>query len=186
MDDEFITAARREGTILIPTLTVYEGYADVRAGRSPADRYPLDCVDPATRAKLASTVADPRTAPSPAANARAERVARNLARLHAAGVPIAMGTDAGNPGTAHGPSVYREMEAMQAAGLSAADVFASSTIVAARAAGIAGETGSIEQGKRADLVVFGADPTVDIANARRVEMVIRNGALYGRPELLPR
>ena len=187
VDDEFIAAARRVGTILIPTLTVYEGYADVRAGRSPAARYPLDCVDPATRAKLETVQPDARAGgTSPAATARAQRMARNLVRLHAAGVPIAMGTDAGNPGTAHGPSVYREMEAMQDAGMSASDVFASATIIAARAMGIDAETGSLVAGKRADIAVFGANPMADAANARHVEMVVRNGAVYGRRELLPR
>ena len=187
VDEGFIAAARSAGTILIPTLTVYEGYADVRAGQSPAHRYPLDCVDPATRAKLEIVLPDARpTAPSPRANERVARMARNLMRLHAAGIPIAMGTDAGNPGTAHGPSVYREMEAMQAAGMSAADVFVSSTIVAARAAGIDRETGSLVVGKRADIVVFGANPLDDIANARQVELVVRNGAMHRRGDLLPR
>ena len=187
VDDEFISAARSAGTILIPTLTVYEGYADVRAGRSPAARYPLDCVDPATRAKLEIVRPDARaTGPGAAVTAREQRMARNLVRLHAAGIPIAMGTDAGNPGTAHGPSVYREMEAMQAAGMSARDVFAAATLVAARAMGLDAETGSVERGKRADIVVFGADPTSDAANARQVEVVVRNGAVYGRRELLPR
>jgi imidazolonepropionase-like amidohydrolase len=110
----------------------------------------------------------------------------NLRRLRAAGVPLAMGTDAGNPGTAHGPSVYREMEAMQRAGLSAAEVLASATIVAARAAGIAEDAGTVAAGKRADLVVLDADPSVDIANARRVRLVMRNGALHRRAELTPR
>ena len=96
-----------------------------------------------------------------------------------------MGTDAGNPGTAHGPSVYREMEAMQRAGLTAAEVLASATIVGARAMGIADETGSLEAGKRADLVVLEADPTADIANARRVRLVMRNGALHRPAELTP-
>jgi imidazolonepropionase-like amidohydrolase len=109
----------------------------------------------------------------------------NLRRLVAAGVPIAMGTDAGNPGTAHGPSVYREMEAMQRAGMRPADVFASSTIVAARAMGLERELGSLAPGKEADLVVFDADPSADAANARRVRMVMRRGALYGRAELEP-
>jgi hypothetical protein len=35
-------------------------------------------------------------------------------------------------------------------------------------------------------VVFDADPTADIANARRVRLVVRGGALYGKRELLPR
>jgi imidazolonepropionase-like amidohydrolase len=96
-----------------------------------------------------------------------------------------MGTDAGNPGTAHGPSVYREMEAMQAAGMPAPDVFRAATLTAAQAMGLAREAGALDPGKRADLVVFDADPTADIANARRVRLVVRNGALYGRAELLP-
>lgn len=109
----------------------------------------------------------------------------NLRRLRAAGIAIAMGTDAGNPGTAHGPSIHHEMEAMQRAGMTAAEVLASATIVAARAMGLAGETGSVEPGKRADLAVFDADPTVDIANARRLRMVVRNGRVHPRRDLLP-
>jgi imidazolonepropionase-like amidohydrolase len=65
-------------------------------------------------------------------------------------------------------------------------VFASATIVAARAMGRDAELGSLAPGKLADLVVFDADPTADITNARRVRMVMKGGALYGRSELLPR
>jgi imidazolonepropionase-like amidohydrolase len=191
VDAEFIALARRNNAILIPTLTVREGYADVYLGRSPAARYPLDCVDAVTRTKLERGLPESRRS-AQAARARSgawerQRVTmeENLRRLHAAGVRIAMGTDAGNPGTAHGPSVYREMEAMQTAGMGAADVFRASTLTAAQATGLEREMGTIEPGKAADLVVFDADPTADVANARRVRMVVRNGALYGRAELLP-
>ena len=191
VDAEFVALARRNNAILIPTLTVREGYADVFLGRSPASRYPLDCVDAATRAKLERPLAESRRAQQTALvragtwERQRATLDENLRRLHAAGVRVAMGTDAGNPGTAHGPSVYREMEAMQAAGMSAGDVFRASTLTAAQAMGLDRELGSLEAGKRADLVIFEADPTTDIANARRVRQVIRNGALYGRVELLP-
>jgi imidazolonepropionase-like amidohydrolase len=112
-------------------------------------------------------------------------MSENLRRLNAAGVPIAMGTDAGNPGTAHGPSVYREMEALERAGLSTAEVLASSTIVAARAMAIGDDAGSLEAGKRADLVVLDGDPLADLRNVRLVRFVMRNGVLHRRSELTP-
>lgn len=191
VDAEFIELARRNGTVLIPTLTVMEGYADVFLGRSPASRYPLECVDPATRAKLERVIPESRRQraityfQSGAIERERATMEENVRRLHAAGIPIAMGTDAGNPGTAHGPSVYREMEALRGAGLSPDDVLASSTIVAARALGIADETGSLEAGKRADLVVLDADPFSGVTNYQRVRIVMRNGALHRRAELVP-
>jgi imidazolonepropionase-like amidohydrolase len=191
IDDEFLGAAKRNHTIVIPTLTVLEGYADVFSGRSPGLRYPLDCVDTGTRQKLEMVLPESLRAGGeaffrgPEAKRLRDTGAENLRRLYEAGIPIAMGTDAGNPGTAHGPSVYREMEAMQQAGMPAAAVFAAATIVAARAMALDGEIGSIAPGKRADLVVFEADPTVDAGNVRRIRFVIRNGKLHPQHELLP-
>ena len=188
---ELLAALKRAGTIVIPTLTVYSGYADVFLARTPATRYPLDCVDPATRKKLETKLSDSLTSGgkafwnSPEAARLTTNTARNLQLMHAAGIPIAMGTDAGNPGTAHGPSVFAEMEAMQQAGMAASAVFASSTIVGARALGLENEIGSVEAGKRADLVGFGADPTADARNARQVRFVVRNGVLRTREQLLP-
>jgi cytosine/adenosine deaminase-related metal-dependent hydrolase len=187
-----IATIKQAGTIVIPTLSVFAGYADVFLGRSPAARYPLDCVDPATRQKLETILPDSLTArgkafwTSPAAVQINSNAAQNLQRMYAAGIPIAMGTDAGNPGTAHGPSVFGEMEAMQQAGMPARAVFASATIIAARALDLDKEIGSVEAGKRADLVVFGADPTVDARNARQVRFVVRNGVLRTHDELIPR
>jgi imidazolonepropionase-like amidohydrolase len=193
IDSEFIALAKQQGTIVIPTLTVYEGYADVFAGRSPAARYPLDCVDTRTRAKLERVLPEAQRAAGLQGLVRSGRAdtlfastVRNVRRLRDAGIPIAMGTDAGNPGTAHGPSVYREMEALQSAGMTAAEVFASATIVAARAMGRSSDLGSLDAGKLADLIVLEADPLADIAHLRRLRLVMKGGALYGRSELLPR
>ena len=109
----------------------------------------------------------------------------NLRRMKEAGIPIAMGTDAGNPGTAHGPSIYREMEAMQAAGMTAREVLLSSTLIAARAMGRESDLGSLDAGKLADLTIFNSDPSTDIANARQVFGVIRGGIIHERSRLLP-
>lgn len=191
VDSEFLAAAKRRGTIVISTLTVVEGYADVFLGRSPRQRYPLDCVDPRTRQKLETVLPDTLRAAgkafwsSPEAARLMSTASDNLRRMYEAGIPIAMGTDAGNPGTAHGPSVYREMEAMQEAGMPASAVFSSATIIAARAMALEGEIGSVAAGKRADLVVFKADPTADIRNARQVSFVVRNGVFHSKDDLLP-
>jgi len=193
IDDELIALAKERGTIVIPTLTVYEGYADVFAGRSPAARYPLECVDSGTRAKLERVLPESQRAQGLQGLVRSGRadtlyasVARNVRRMRDAGIPIAVGTDAGNPGTAHGPSIYREMEALQSIGMPAADVLASATTVAARAMGRESELGTIRAGRLADLIVLDADPLADVANLRRVRLVMKGGALYGRAELLPR
>ena len=56
----------------------------------------------------------------------------------------------------------------------------------ARAMGRADAGGTLEAGKLADLIVQDANPLADIANARRIRLVMKGGALYGRAELLPR
>src|SRR5829696_7753533 len=90
--------------------------------------------------------------PHPAGKRILERTRRTESHDYLSGQPRAhvsgrrlhrMGTDAGNPGTAHGPSVYREMELMQRAGMPAAAVFASATIGAAKAMGRGAEVGSV-------------------------------------------
>ena len=194
VDDEFLSLLKSSGAVYCPTLTVADGYVNLTraaaAGKPLVADDPNGCVDPATRALLAET-------PSIAVGLVAEKVkgrearveetkkvmAANLKRVRDAGLPIAMGTDAGNPGTLHGPSVYAEMEAMQAAGLAPAEVLASATRVAAKALSREKEIGTIEKGKLADLLVLGADPSADIANVRKVKGVVRGGVYRTSDEL---
>ena len=191
VDDEFLRLARRQNAIVIPTLTVLEGYRDVMLGRSPAARYPLACADSATRALVERPLPESRRrqgaewARSGSIDSNDAAIVRNVRRMRQAGIAIAVGTDAGNPGTVHGSSMQRELEALEAAGMPPAELFAAATIVGARAMGLEREIGSLEAGKSADLVVFDADPSAGAANMGRVRMVMRRGALYGRTELMP-
>jgi imidazolonepropionase-like amidohydrolase len=121
--------------------------------------------------------------------ARTTRTARSLAqaqenlkRVRDAGIPIALGTDAGNPLTLHGASVFMELEAMQASGLTPRDVLVAATANAARALGL-DSTGTIAPGNVADLLVVDADPLVDIRNVREIALVVRRGEIYTRHEL---
>ncbi|HET9212067.1 MAG TPA: amidohydrolase family protein [Thermoanaerobaculia bacterium] len=194
VDDEFIALMKKNGTIYCPTLTVYRGYYVMTKGavqhQAPVIDDPNGCVDPLTRAKVAETaqvtapIAADRLQRLEARVKDGERIgAANLKRVLDAGIPIAMGTDAGNPLTLHGISVYAEMEAMQAAGLTPTQVLTASTRGGALAMGRAKDFGTVEKGKLADLLIVGADPTADIANLRKVRYVVRGGAVRSIAEL---
>jgi imidazolonepropionase-like amidohydrolase len=109
---------------------------------------------------------------------------RNLVAVRDAGIPIAMGTDAGNIGTLHGPSIFREMALMAQAGLTPLEVLRSATVGGARAMGMERELGTIAAGKRADLVILDADPLADVANLSRIDRVVRAGRVFAPRQLL--
>lgn len=96
---------------------------------------------------------------------------KNLATLHAAGVPIAMGTDTGPLGRFQGFFELMEMEMMVDAGMSPQAVLSSATLGAARCLHIEREVGSLEKGKWADFVVLDASPLENIRNIRRQHSV---------------
>lgn len=186
VDDELIALMKERGTILTPTLTVSGGYIRMFEKKSAIDD-PNGCVDDATRAKGASIgsveIKMNITAFAERIRQQESLAAANLKRLVAAGIPIATGTDAGNPLTLHGPSIYAEMEAMQRAGMTPMQVLVASTATAARAARLDAVTGTIEPGKSADLLLLAADPTRDAANLRKLRHVMRGGVIRGVEEL---
>jgi imidazolonepropionase-like amidohydrolase len=197
VDDEFIELARANETVYCPTITVIEGYGRmydaVLTGEPPAVDDPNGCVDPKTLAHVAETAeldkglvdAEQQERRKKGTAARVATMKENLARLHEAGISIAMGTDAGNPLTLHGPAVYAEMEAMQAARMSPAEVLVASTRGGALAMGRLEEIGTLEPGKVADLLVVEADPTKEIANLRKLRYVVRGGVVRSVEELKP-
>ena len=188
VDQEFLDLAKRNGTILIPTLIVSRGY--VSMFRSAVEHTPVaiddpnGCVDKSTLARIAETTSAPTTLTAEQLSRRDQRTAQgeqiaaqNLKALITAGIPIATGTDAGNPLTLHGPAIYAEMESMQKAGMTPMQVLVSSTAVAARAMRRETEFGTVEKGKDADLVVVSADPSADVANVRKIRYVVRGGVM---------
>jgi imidazolonepropionase-like amidohydrolase len=194
VDEEFLRLARERNIVYTPTLTVRDGYRQVRVRRFEP-RHDLGCVDSVTaaRARLTDSLPEP-SGRAPDYAAEQARISEeqlalgraNLLAVHRAGISVAMGTDAGNPLTLHGPSVYWEMEEMQAAGLTPMEVLVASTRNGARAMGRERDLGTLEPGKAADLVVLGADPLADIRNIRQVRYVMRAGALSIPRLLAPR
>ncbi len=99
--------------------------------------------------------------------------------LHRAGIPVVAGTDQ----TVPGHSLHREMELYVQAGFTPMEAIQAATIVPARVMGMDRELGTVEKGKRADLILINGDPLQDIRASRNVEWVITNGVMYHTAEL---
>ncbi len=196
VDAEFVEACVASGVHYCPTLTVADGYRHLGARKLTAElRRQLAFVDASVRARALATETwpgDRRMSPAyqERAGARAAQrlrvMSENLMTMHRAGVPVVLGTDAGNPLTLHGPSVFPELETMQAAGLTPGEVLVAATRHAARAMGRGEDLGVIAKGRIADLVVVSSDPGADIANMRRITHIMRAGVLQERSHMLPR
>ena len=100
--------------------------------------------------------------------------ARNLARLSAEGVTIALGTDGNTPWAPH-----VEMEDMVAAGMTPAQVIVAATRNSADLLGLT-DAGTLEVGKRADFLVLEANPLDDITNTRQIVSVYLEGEQVDR------
>ena len=96
---------------------------------------------------------------------------KNLKKLWDAGVKIAFGTDTGPPGRFQGYFEHRELELMVQAGLTPAQALQTATLNAAGCLGISRDFGTLEKGKRADLILLDADPLEDILNTRKISQV---------------
>jgi imidazolonepropionase-like amidohydrolase len=102
-----------------------------------------------------------------------------VAALRAANVPLLAGTDAPNPGTAHGVSIHRELELLVQAGLTPTEALRSATSIPAKTFGL-NDRGRIAPGLRADLVLVKGDPTQDILSTRDIVSIWKTGAEVDR------
>jgi imidazolonepropionase-like amidohydrolase len=99
------------------------------------------------------------------------------------GVPILAGTDSGGVFTYPGISLHQELELLHQGGLSPMQTLQAATLHPAEFLGIADRTGSVSQGKLADLVLLRADPLLDIRNTDAIDAVLLHGELLDRARL---
>jgi imidazolonepropionase-like amidohydrolase len=172
---EFGARVAQAAAFVIPTLTVIESTTGVPSG--------------------ASLVKDERLTPYLTADERGGLEAKFPVRaestqnmkhafaavqqLQAAGVPILAGSDAPNPGTAHGASIHRELELLVRAGLTPTAALASATAVPAKAFSLS-DRGRIAPGLRADLVLVKGDPTAGITSTRAITGIWKGGVRLER------
>jgi imidazolonepropionase-like amidohydrolase/pimeloyl-ACP methyl ester carboxylesterase len=175
IDDALVRLAVDKKAFVVPTLTVLQS-----AGGTPSGQVLLE--DAALAPFLTATDAQGLKGSFPRnATASADyRVPRDAVRkLKAAGVPILAGTDAPNPGTAHGASMHRELELLVDAGLTPAEALAAATAVPAQHFRLA-DRGRIAPGLRADLCLVKGDPTRDIRATRAIVGVWKEGQRLDR------
>ncbi len=195
VDDAMIAAMKEKDVLLTTTLVVYEGYAEV-LGRDvqlmPIEERLGDPVAINSWGELVSDSLDGALPPEKTAarvakmRSRRDTTFANLRTLVEAGVSVNAGTDAGNIGTLHGPSIHRELELWAEAGMTPEQILVGVTREAARVFAAEPEFGTVEAGKLADLLVLDADPLADVANLQRIQHVVLGGRVLDPAEILPR
>ena len=189
LTDETVTVMKDRHVASITTLAVYESFSRRRLGDLSFIRQPLlqQTMPPWFVADL-TTFATRRLSGDDSLGVRgAERQLRaamaNAKRLVDAGVLLAAGTDAPYPGDYYGEGLHHELELLVEAGLTPLQAITLATKNAALLLKEGGEWGTLEPGKRADILVVGGDPTHRIADTRNIELVMQAGRVLTRSSL---
>ena len=182
---ELLAHLAANGTWLTPTLAVLRSMASLHRLREEDDprlQYMPQLIVQGWKTRI------PQMAPDTPENieAREDFFARQLAvsgMAGAEGVGIPAGTDTPNPFVYPGFSLHDELELLVQSGLSPRDALAAATTAPAEFFGATDSLGAIAAGKLADLVLLEANPLDDIANTRRIALVVAGGRFFPRPEL---
>jgi imidazolonepropionase-like amidohydrolase len=195
VSDDFIQLLKKHKVVLCPTLIVEDGYTETYGQKPDLNYYDLTQSDPQQIATLFDLKHLPDTGLSNRYKKRITAMSRsyahtdsvrmiNLKKMVDAGITIAAGTDAGNVGTMHATSLFKELTTMQKSGLTNWQVLKSATLGGAKAAGKENEFGSISKDKRADLLLLDADPVENLENLKKINTVINRGRIIKTDTLI--
>ena len=176
---DFIATLAKKQIVIDPTLATFEFIHKRDGEQSPiiadvADHLPPDI----QRSRKVAEMDIPDDATAALYTRSFDKLVEFVGRLYKAGVPIVAGTD-----ELAGFTLQRELELYVKAGISPAQVLQIATWNAAKYTRTLEDRGSITVGKRADLVLVEGDPTVDIADIRKVALVIRQAKAYYPSEI---
>jgi amidohydrolase family protein len=166
-------------TVLDPTLTAFEAQFTQMPGElnpsfaAAADHLPINL-----RRGLYKSESEITKEMAPRWRASYAKMLAAVARFHRAGIQIVSGTD-----DVAGFAFQRELELYVKAGIPANEVLRIATWNGATYARVLSDRGSIERGKRADLILIDGDPTNDISAVRNVALVLQDGDAYYPAEL---
>jgi imidazolonepropionase-like amidohydrolase/ABC-type transport system involved in cytochrome c biogenesis permease component len=188
LPDTLLERMARQGVFYDPTLVVVEAYAQYYGASAAGLNNSL--VQQAVSARVLKATRDFVASGKGADPAKAAlfeqdlaQARANLLRVWTAGVPLAMGTDAGNPLVFHGPSLHREMQLWVQAGIPPRVALEAATANAARLLRATNRTGSIRKGLDADLLLVDGNPLEDIAATERISLVVLKGERIRRGQL---
>ena len=181
-----VEATRRAGVWNVPTQVLMENLTVAGTSQELARRPEMRYVTPQNRAQWAEVkdgmLAETNSSPESARRMIAAR-RRLIKALHAAGAGLLLGSDAPQIYNVPGFSTHRELESLVASGLTPFQALETGTRNVATYFGTQKETGTVEKGKRADLILLDADPLTDVRNTTRRSGVMVRGRWLARAEI---
>jgi hypothetical protein len=176
---EFIALLAERQTVVDATMATFEGTWNQKPGDlDPSLAAVADHVPFATQRAWRNNSTDVSGGKLEIYRASWQRMLQFVGRLHAAGVPLVAGTD-----SLAGFMLHRELELYVQAGVPAGEAIRIATENGARYAGVLGDRGTIERGKRADLILVDGNPTKNISDIRRISYVLKDGTGYAPAQI---
>jgi hypothetical protein len=176
---DFIALLAERRTVIDATMATFEGSYTQRPGdMDPSLAAIADHMPFATQRAWRNNTTDVSGGKLEVYRASWQRMMQFFGKLHAAGVPLVAGTD-----SIAGFMLHRELELYVQAGVPPGEAIRIATENGAHYAGVPHETGTIERGKRADLILVDGDPTKIISDIRRISYVLKAGVGYVPAEL---
>lgn len=187
-DEELIDAMKKNGVAVISTLCYFEN-----AARMPekGPMYDAPFLRDVVPGEVLAVTLDERERKGQEENRfygadakTAKQWRRRLAAMHAAGISIIAGTDAGNPQCYHGLSLIDEIHLLTLhAGMTPAEAIQSATSKSAKLLGLVCQYGTLERGRIADVLIVEGDPIRKITDLYNTKHVLKGGRLVSLKEL---
>jgi hypothetical protein len=176
---DFIATLAKKQIVVDPTLATFEFIHQRQGDLSPivadvAEHLPPDI----QRSRRVGEMNIPDDATAALYTKSFDKLIEFVGLMHKAGVPIVAGTD-----EISGFTLQRELELYVKAGIIPAQVLQIATWNGAKYTRTTADRGSVTVGKRADLILVDGDPTVNIADIRKVALVIKQGKAYYPSEI---
>jgi imidazolonepropionase-like amidohydrolase len=168
---------KERGTVIDPTLAVLE--LMLRPMNTPIETFEPGLTKVPKELTVQINKKGQAEAPPEALKMVMDVLLKLVRASHQAGVPIVPGSDVGVPGH----TLHRELELYVKAGFTPLEAIQAATMTPARVMKLDSEVGTIEPGKRADLIVLDANPLANISNIRKLRYVITQGRLFDSAKL---